>query len=209
MKRLDLSLLFIVIFTLLIATQPAFAEEHVHHDVVIGLTVDQQITLIEDHALEHVELEYNSIMGIYYGGEACWIPGEGDLHIMEPYGDGTPPAGHYQFELVAVDMPASVIAFDAETVGQILNGSNYVLDEWNWEAAEGWHFHNHISWGLDSTMVSPGQTVTATFMLIDTTGQYSDSEVFEVSLTAVPEPATLALLGCGAVIAIRRKSKQG
>lgn len=211
MKRFNLSLLTIITFSLFMWTQPAIAEEHDHHEVVIGLTDisggGQQITIVEDHALS-MELKYNTLMGIYYGGQACWIPADGDLHLMEPYGNGTPPAGHYELELVAVNMPASVIAFDSESFSQILNSSPYALNEWHWEEMEGWHFHNHISWGLDSSLVTPGQTVIASFKLIDSTGQYADSQVFDVSITAVPEPATLGLLAMGTTMLRQRNPKK-
>lgn len=200
---------FLVIFSVLsivLSTSVAIAADHDHHDVVIGLTDvagGQQLTLIEDHALENIQLEFSSVMGLYYGGQACWIPAGGDLHIMSE----TLPDNHYQLELVPVDVPSSVIAF--ENVQQILNGSNYALDDWNWENDEGWHFHNHINWGLDPAQVLPGQPVSASFKLIDTSGQYLDSDIFTVTLTAVPEPATLGLLGFGTVIAARRQSKRG
>lgn len=197
-------LLLLTILTCVLTASSATAEDHDDHDVVIGLTDSQQLTVDGDHALS-ISLEYNSALNLYYGGQACWIPAEGDLHIMTSYGDGTPPTGHYALELAVVDMPASVMAFESETFSQILNGQSYALDGWNWQEEEGWHFHQHISWALDPARVTAGETVTASFKLIDTTGQYADSEVFDVSLTAVPEPATVGLLALGAAFLKRRR----
>lgn len=182
-----------------------FAEHD--HDVIIGLdttVTPYQLTLANTLELETFELEYNKTLGIYYGGQACWIPEEGPLHVMQPYGDGTVPEGIYQLELAAVTMPEALIAFNAENLSQILNGNNFALDDWHWEESEGWHFHNHIGWGLNPALVEIGQTITASFQLTDTTGQYADSDIFTLSFIAVPEPTGFVLLALGAAV-LRRK----
>lgn len=185
--------------------------DHGDHDVIIGLdstVTPYQLTLANSQELEPFELQYNAGLGLYYGGQACWIPQDGPLHVMAEYGDGTPPAGIYQLDLAVVTMPSGLIAFDSESVSQILNGESYALDDWNWEEEEGWHFHNHISWGLDPSLITAGQTVTASFKLTDSTGQYADSDIFTLSFVAVPEPIGLAFLTFGAGMLYYKKNQK-
>ena len=49
------------------------------HDVVIGLdtaSAPYQLTLSNHHELETFELAYNDSLGLYYGGQVCWVPEE-------------------------------------------------------------------------------------------------------------------------------------
>jgi len=70
-----------------------------------------------------------------------------------------------------------------------------------------WYFHAHTEFLCLAD--GPGQTFSATFTVFDTglTG-FGESAQYTLNFVTVPEPCTIALLGSGAILAVRNKRKR-
>lgn len=70
-------------------------------------------------------------------------------------------------------------------------------------------FHLHAVYHLPiSQNAQPGDVFTATFHLSDAAGTLLDSEPFTVQFQVVPEPASLGLVGLGAMLWSRRRFRR-
>lgn len=70
-----------------------------------------------------------------------------------------------------------------------------------------WGIHEHMGFNFWLTP-EIGQEVTATFSAYDASGLYTASDDFEFVFVTVPEPASLFLLGIGAISLLRNKGKK-
>lgn len=115
------------------------------------------------------------------------------------YEGGISPLSHVHIELVSVSDPALKVFIDAEgVVGSLAVGADaHVGDGNNWE------FTPILA--LANADVPTVETLyTATFRMVDEEGIHGNSGLFSFTV-AVPEPATLGLLGLGSLFLRRRR----
>ena len=93
----------------------------------------------------------------------------------------------------------AVLTADGDTY-QLINGKGWLSDQ------NAWGIHEHMSFNFWLTP-DIGQEVTATFSAYDAGGLYTASDNFEMTFVTVPEPASMLLLGLGAIPLLRKKHK--
>jgi hypothetical protein len=115
------------------------------------------------------------------------------------YAGGIDALSHVHIELVSVSDPALKVFINAEgSVDPLLVGNNaHVGDGNNWEFTPILALANADVSGLESVY-------TATFRMTDEDGVHGDSGLFSFTV-AVPEPASLGLLGLGSLLLRRRR----
>lgn len=86
------------------------------------------------------------------------------------------------------------------------DGDTYQLDKKWLPDKNAWGFHEHMSFNFWLTP-DIGQEVTATFSVYDASGMYTASDNFEIAFVTVPEPASLLLIGFGAIPLLRNREK--
>ncbi len=110
--------------------------------------------------------------------------------------EGTSVASDDFFMLLPNDTP--VLIADADT---------YQLDKAWLSDKNAWGIHEHMSFNFWLTP-DIGQEVTATFSAYDASGMYTASDNFEMAFVTVPEPASLLLIGLGAIPLLRNREKK-
>ncbi len=192
-----------VVLTLAFVSSVLAQPHHHEGDFVIGQSGDPayQLRVHGDPDIlsgeESIHLPYGEgiFIGMFAGDDPGWIgleedePDEG-MYMLAP--------GH-QVSLKRLDFDAGFSMYDP-TAGQVLlaDGDAYLFPV----DGEGF-IHSHLFFVGEGEL---GDTWSATFQLVDLGGQYADSDPFTLNFEATPEPTTLAMLLCGAMLLTRRRA---
>lgn len=168
--------------------------DHEHHDIVIGHDGAGNLKLefghdnegfAETHTLEPAS-------GPFSGWEGE-MPGFASLDADEPDESfyALPGTVDVQLEIVALDADFAVWTPGLESLGV---GESYALGAPD--------IHAHVHWNILPTGDPLHDTYEATFRLVDDSGQFNTTG--DYTLTFVPEPASITLIGLAALLRRRR-----
>lgn len=186
-----------VLFGAVLALSVSAMAQHAHEDMVVGRSAAGQLMIeFDDFGEEHM---LGAISGVING----WLgddPGFDHLEADEPLEDfyTLEDGAAIWFEVVSFD--AGFQIWGPGFTGPFLNAGEdvYLGDD---------HLHEHVEFHINSDAPSfdlSNSPWEATFKLVDkgTTG-YSDSPNY--TLTFIPEPGSLVLLGLAALTVLRRR----
>jgi hypothetical protein len=205
-----------IVFSVSLTTAAALADvTHEHEgDFIVGVSSGGQLTFeFDEHILageESIELPpIDPPSPGVYEGWAADEPGFDHLHDAEPAEDFYPLGSGADVHLVGVDLDLALYVRAASIGSPVAISPTPTLGSLQLGDEE---LHTHAIWHIDSLAsgFDPYQTEwQGTFKLTDlgTTG-YADSDPFTLTFTAVPEPASFALLALGSLFVLRRRANQ-
>lgn len=199
MKRNTRIIVALAATAIAFSSAPAWAHEG-HEDIIVGRTSGNQLTVEFDGFGETHELA--PVNGLF-NGWAGDDPGFAHLEADEPVED------FYTLQSGA-DIYLEIVSIDTALRGNPLTDDLDVAGEQ--ALLGGYELHEHIDWLIDSDDAGfdPLQTQwDVSFKLVDmgATTNYSDSDIYTLSFTNVPEPASVVLLAVGGLAAIRRRTR--
>jgi len=167
-----------------------------HADIIVGHNAANQI-VIEADLDEAYDLMPTSggLLGTGFLGDD---PGFNVLEIDES------PEDFFSFVGDGVNIVVNLQSVTPNLT--ILNGLAVVGQ--GSSIALGDDFHEHLDFFADESTTSIGDTFFVSFTLSDSSGTLSDSALYTIELTAVPEPTTAMLLsGMGGLTLLRRRAR--